>query len=57
MTANMIVAFQVHLFNAGTEATTWSTANMDRVLKKLETECYGIISNVHKQCKKELSSH
>jgi len=55
MTADNRVAFQVHLTDDQTKATTWSIADTDRVANQLEWEIYGITSNGQMRFKKELS--
>jgi len=52
MTADKRVEFQVCLFSAETEATTWSIADMDYIANQLEREIYGITSNEQMQVKK-----
>jgi len=52
MTADKRVEFQVCLFSAETEATTWSIADMDYIENQLEREIYGITSNEQMQVKK-----
>ena len=44
MTTNKHVQFQVCLSDAEIEATTWSVADMDRVVNQLKREIYGITS-------------
>jgi len=54
-TADKRLQFQIRLSDAGTAATTWRLADMQRVSNQVETEIYGISSNEQKQCKKKLS--
>jgi len=55
MTADKHVEFQDRLSNAETEATTWSLADIDRIVSQLERETYGITSNEQMRFKQELS--
>jgi len=55
MTADKREEFQVHLSNAETEATTWSIANTDSIVSRLEREIYGITSNEQMRFKKEFT--
>jgi len=55
ITANKHVKFHVHLFDAETEATTWSIAEMDHVANKLQRVIEDITSIEPMQLKKELS--
>jgi hypothetical protein len=55
MTADKGVQFQVCLFNAEIEATTWSIADMDRVVNMLEGEINGITSKEQMWLTKEFS--
>ena len=55
MTAEKRVECQVHLSDAETGPTTWSIADMDRIVSQLESEMYGITSNAQMRLKKELS--
>jgi len=57
MTADKRVELQVRVCNAETEATTWSLAEIDRIVSQLEREIYGITSNEKMQFKQELSIH
>jgi len=57
MTSDRHVNFQVHLPDAGMEATTWSIAGMDHFVNQPERENYGITSNKQMTFKKELSRH
>jgi len=45
MTADKRVEFQVRLSDAETEATTWSLADIDRIVSQLEREIHVITSN------------
>jgi len=45
MTADECVDFQVAVFNAETEATTWSIADTDRIVNQQQREMYGITLN------------
>jgi hypothetical protein len=53
--ADKRVEFQVRLSDAETEATTWSIVDMDRIVRQLEREIYGITSNEQMRFKKEFS--
>jgi len=55
MTADQCAQFQVHISNDETEATTWSTADTDRVVNRLEREINGITSKDPMRCTKEFS--
>ena len=55
MTADNQLQFQIRLYDAETEAMTWSLADMERVTNHQERGIYGITSNEHKRCKKEFS--
>jgi len=55
MPTNKCVKFQVYLSAAETETTTWSIADTDRIVSKLEREIYGIILNEQMRFQKELS--
>jgi hypothetical protein len=55
MTANMRVQFQVCLSNTEIEATTWSIADMDRVVNQLERVIYRITSKDQMRFTKEFS--
>jgi len=55
MTTDKRVQFQVCLFDAEIEATTWSIADMDRVVNQLEREIYGITSKDQMRFTKEFS--
>jgi len=57
MTADQRVEFQVHLSDAETEATTWSLADIDRIVSQLQREIYGITSNEQMRFKQESSIH
>jgi len=57
MTADKRVEFQVRLSDAETEATTWSLADIDRIVSQLEREIDGITSNEQMRSKQELSIH
>jgi len=57
MTTHKRLHFQIHLSDAETEATTWSSADMERVTNQLEREICGISSNEQKRFRKELSIH
>jgi hypothetical protein len=45
MTAYNWVKFQVHLSDAGSEATTWSITDSDSAPNYLEGEIYNVTSN------------
>jgi hypothetical protein len=47
--------FQIRQFDAETDATTWSLADMERVTNQLEREIYGITSNEWKRFTTEFS--
>jgi len=53
MTADKSAEFQVSLSGSGTEATTWSIADTDRIVSHLEREIYGITSHEQMRFKKE----
>jgi len=55
MTADKCVEFQFRLSSATNEATTSSLTDTDRVVKHLESKCYGITSNDRMQFKREFS--
>jgi len=55
MSTDKCVEFQVCLSDAETEATTWSLADIDRIVSQLESEIYGITSNEQMQFNQELS--
>jgi len=55
MTADKRVEFQVCLSDAATEATTWNLPDIDRIVRQLEREIYGIKSNEQMRFKQELS--
>jgi len=54
-TTNKQLQFQIRRFNAETEATTWSFADMERVTIELERDIYGITSNEQKRFKNKFS--
>jgi len=55
LTADKRLQFQNRLSDAGTEASTWSLADSERITIQLEREIYGITSNEQKRFKKEFS--
>ena len=55
ITADKRVQFQLCLSNAEIEATTWSMADMDRVVNQLEREIFGITSKDQMQFTTEFS--
>jgi hypothetical protein len=55
MTADNHVQFQVRLYNVETAGTTWSMADMDRIVSQLERVIYGITLNEQMRFKKEFS--
>jgi len=55
LTTDTHVEFQVRLSDAETEATTWSLADIDRIVSQLEREIYGITSNEQIRFTQELS--
>jgi hypothetical protein len=54
---NNHVEFQICLSDAETEATTWSIADTDHIVNKLEREIYNITSKDQLQFKKEFLIH
>ena len=57
MTTNTYTEFQVHLFNAETEATTWRITDMDCIANQLQRDIYDMTSNKQMQFMKEFSIH
>jgi len=57
MTTKKGVEFQVRLFDAETEATTWSIADTDCIVSQLERETHDITTNEQIRFIKELSIH
>jgi len=55
MTGDKSVQFQVYLSDAEIEATTWSSADTDRVVNQLEREIYVITSKDQMRFTKEFS--
>ena len=55
MTADKWLQFRICLFDAETEATTWTLADMERVTNQLERQIYAITSNEQKWFKTEFS--
>jgi len=53
MTADKPVELQLCLSDAGTEATTWSIADIECIVIQLEREIYGIASNEQMRFKQE----
>jgi hypothetical protein len=45
MTANKRLQFQIFLFDAVREATTWSLADTERVTNQLQRDMYGVTLN------------
>ena len=55
MPANKGAEFYARPSDVETAATSWSIADMDSIVRRLETEIYSITSNEQMEFKKELS--
>jgi hypothetical protein len=55
MTYEKRLQFQICISDAEIKATTWTLADMERIIRKLERVIYGITLNEQRLLKKEFS--